>query len=109
MAAHAEAEGKVATALYVVIEAKPDEGEEVAEFLRQSKALVDAEPGATAWFSIQFGPTTFAIFGAFPDEAGRQAHLSGKVPASLFAKAGYLLAAPPTIHKADVLASKLPG
>lgn len=107
--AFAEAGGKVSTALYVVIEAKPDEGEEVAEFLRQGKALVDAEPGTTAWFSIRLGPTTFAIFDAFPDEAGRQAHLSGKVAAALFAKAGYLLAEPPKIQKADVLASKLPG
>jgi quinol monooxygenase YgiN len=105
----AEAGGKVSNALYIVLEAKPDEGAEVAEFLRQGKALVDAEPGTTAWFSIQLGPTTFAIFDAFPDEAGRQAHLSGKVASSLFAKAGYLLAEPPTIHKADVLASKLPG
>jgi quinol monooxygenase YgiN len=107
--AHAEGGGKVATALYVLIEAKPDQGEEVAEFLRQGKALVDAEPATTAWFSIQLGPTTFAIFDAFPDEAGRQAHLSGKVAAALFAKAGYLLAEPPKIHKADVLASKLPN
>jgi quinol monooxygenase YgiN len=103
--ARAEGGGKVANALYVVIEAKPDEGEEVADFLRQAKALVDAEPGTTAWFSIQLGPTTFAIFDAFPDEAGRQAHLTGKVAAALFAKAGYLLAEPPKVIKADVLAA----
>ncbi len=103
------AEKTVATALYVVLEAKPDQAEAVADFLRGGKALVEAEPETTAWFGVRLGPTTFAIFDAFPDEAGRQAHLSGKVAAALFAKAPELLAEPPKVHKADVLASKLPG
>jgi quinol monooxygenase YgiN len=55
------------------------------------------------------GPSTFGIFGAFPDEAGRQAHLTGRVAAALMAKAGELLATPPSIEKVDVLAAKLPG
>ena len=46
---------------------------------------------------------------AFPDEAGRQAHLSGKVAAALMEKAGDLFATPPSIEKVDVLAAKLPG
>ncbi|SFK38888.1 putative quinol monooxygenase [Methylocapsa palsarum] len=103
------AEAKVANGLYVLLEAKPGKEEEVAEFLRQGKELVEAEPGTIAWFGIRLGPTTFAIFDAFPDEAGRQAHLTGKVAAALMAKAPDLLAAPPKIQKADVLASKLPG
>ena len=48
------------------------------------------------------------IFDAFPDEAGRQAHLSGQVAAALMAKAPELLAKPPVIEKVDVLAAKLP-
>lgn len=100
---------KVNVALYVALEAKPGKEEEVAEFLRQGKALVEAEPATIAWFGIRLGPSTFAIFDAFPDEAGRQAHLAGKVAAALMAKAGDLLAQPPSIQKADVLASKLPG
>jgi quinol monooxygenase YgiN len=54
------------------------------------------------------GPSTFGIFDAFPDEAGRQAHLTGRVAAALMAKAGELLATPPSIEKVDVLAAKLP-
>ena len=100
---------KVNVALYVALEAKPGKEEAVAEFLRQGKALVEAEPAAIAWFGVRLGPSTFAIFDAFPDEAGRQAHLAGKVAAALMTKAGDLLAQPPTIRKADVLASKLPG
>jgi quinol monooxygenase YgiN len=97
---------KVHVALYV---AKPGKEEAVAEFLRQAKALVEAEPATIAWFGVRLGPATFAIFDAFPDEAGRKAHLAGKVAAGLMAKAGDLLAQPPLIKMADVLASKLPG
>jgi quinol monooxygenase YgiN len=50
-----------------------------------------------------------SIFDAFPDEAGRNAHLSGRVAAALMEKASDLLAQPPTIEKVDVLAAKLPG
>jgi hypothetical protein len=44
------------------------------------------EPGTIAWFDLRLGPSTFVIFDAFPDDAGRQAHLSGKVAAALAAK-----------------------
>jgi hypothetical protein len=51
--------------------------------------------------------STFGIFDAFPDEAGRSAHLSGRVAAALGEKASELLAKPPTIERVDVLAVKL--
>ena len=104
-----ESPRQVNVALYVSLEAKPGKEDAVAEFLRQGKALVEGEPATFAWFGVRLGPSTFAIFDAFPDEAGRQAHLAGKVAAALMAKAGDLLAQPPSIQKADVLASKLPG
>ncbi len=86
---------QVTVALYVALEAKPGKEEAVAEFLRGGKALVEAESATIAWFGVRLGPSTFAIFDAFPDEAGRQAHLAGKVAAALMAKAGDLLAQPP--------------
>jgi len=58
---------------------------------------------------VRLGKLSFAIFDAFPDEAGRNAHLSGRVAAALMARASELLATPPTIEKIDVLADKLPG
>ena len=70
--------------------------------------LVLDEPETTAWFGIRLGPSTFGIFDAFPNEAGRQAHLSGRVAAALMAKASELFAKPPAIEKVDVLAAKLP-
>jgi quinol monooxygenase YgiN len=99
---------QVSTALFVRLEAKPGKEAEVAEFLKGGLPLVEAEPATIAWFGVRLGPSTFAIFDAFPDEAGRQAHLNGKVAAALMEKAKDLLAEPPAIQKADVLAAKLP-
>ena len=96
-------------ALYVPLEARPGKEQEVADFLRSALPLVEAESGTVAWFAIQTGPSSFALFDAFQDEAARDAHLSGKVAAALMAKADELLASRPQIHKLDVLASKLPG
>jgi quinol monooxygenase YgiN len=96
-------------ALYVPLEAKPGKEQAVADFLRAGLPLVEAEPGTVAWFGLQTGPSSFAIFDAFPDEAGRDAHLNGKVAAALMAKAAELFAQPPQINKIDVIASKLPG
>ena len=96
-------------ALLVKLEAKPGKENEVAKFLRDGQGLVAQEPATTAWFGIRLSPTTFAIFDAFPDDAGRDAHLSGKVAKALMEKAPELLAEPPKIEKADVLADRLPG
>ena len=97
----------VKVALYVRLEAKPGKEQEVADFLRSGLPLAQEEPATTAWFALQMDPSTFGIFDAFPDDAGRQAHLSGAIAAALMAKASELLSAPPTIEKVDVLAAKL--
>ena len=84
-------------ALYVPLQAKPGKEKEVADFLRSAVPLVNAEPGTITWFAIEEGPSSFAIFDTFDDEAGRDAHLNGKVAAALMekAKAGDLFAKPP--------------
>jgi len=99
----------VKVALYVRLEAKPGKEQEVANFLRSGLPLAQEEPATTAWFALQMGPSTFGIFDAFPDDAGRDAHLAGRIAAALMAKASDLLSAPPSISKVDVLAAKLPG
>ena len=99
----------VSVALFVKLEAKPGKEKDVEAFLKGGLAIVREEPATTAWFAIRMGPSTFGIFDAFPDEAGRQAHLSGRVAAALMAKAAELLSKPPSIEKVDVLAAKLPG
>ena len=99
----------VKVALFVRLEAKPGKEKEVESFLISGLPIVNEEPATTAWFGIRLGPSTFGIFDAFPDEAGRQAHLSGKVAAALMAKADELFSEPPSIENVDVLAAKLPG
>jgi quinol monooxygenase YgiN len=99
----------VSVALFVRLEAKPGKVAEVETFLRGGLPIVQEEPATTVWFAIRFGPSTFGIFDAFPDDTGRQAHLSGRVAAALMAKASDLLAKPPSLEKVDILAAKLPG
>jgi quinol monooxygenase YgiN len=99
----------VKVALLVRVEAKPGKEEEVASLLEGAEAIVRDEPGTTTWFAFRTGSTTFGIFDAFPDDAARQAHLSGQVAAALMEKAPDLFTAPPVIEQLDVLAAKLPG
>jgi quinol monooxygenase YgiN len=96
-------------ALFVRLEAKPGKEKDVEQFLKSGARLVREEPGTIAWFAVRFGPSSFAIFDAFNDESGRQAHLSGKVAAALMKNAPELLATAPSIEKLEVLADKLPG
>lgn len=97
----------VHVALLVRLEAKPGKEDEVAALLTSALPLANAEPATTVWFALKLGPTTFGIFDAFPDDAGRQAHLAGQIAAALIAKAPELLAQPPTIEAVDILAAKL--
>ena len=98
----------VTVALLVRLEAKPGKEAAVEAFLRGGLPLAQAEPATTAWFAIRMGESEFGIFDVFPDESGRDAHLSGAVAAALMQKAPELLAEPPRIEKIDVLAHKLP-
>lgn len=98
----------VTVGLLVRLEAKPGKEAEIGAFLRSALPLVQDEFATTAWFALQFGPTSFGIFDAFPDDEGRQAHLAGRVAAALLARAEDLLSAPPVIERVDTLASKLP-
>lgn len=96
-------------ALFVRLEAKPGKEAAVADFLAGALPLANAESGTTAWFALKFGPSTFGVFDAFADEAGREAHLHGAIAAALMANAAALFSTPPNIEKIDLLAAKLPG
>lgn len=98
----------VTLGLLVRLEAKPGKVQEVESFLKGGLPLVREEPETTAWFAIRLGPTTFGIFDVFPTEAGRQAHLAGRVAEALMGKAQELFAEAPAIEQAEVLAAKLP-
>jgi quinol monooxygenase YgiN len=99
----------VSKALLVRLEVKHGKDDEVEEFLRSALPLVRQEPATAAWFAIRFGRSEYGIFDAFPDEAGRDAHLSGAVAKALLGRADELFSEPPKIQKLDVLADKLPA
>ena len=91
----------VTVGLLVRLVAKPGKEAEVTSFLEGGLALVQEEPATIAWFAIRLGPSEFGIFDAFPDDAGRQAHLGGQVAAALMAQAPELLAQPPVIEEPE--------
>ena len=97
----------VKVAIFARLVAKPGKEEAVAAFLASALPLAEAEPKTTVWFAVRMGKAEFAIFDAFPDDAGRQAHLNGPIAAALMANASELLAEPPDIRPIDVLAAKL--
>ena len=96
----------VKVGLLVRLEAKPGKEQAVADFLRGGLALVMEEPDTINWYGIQLGPLTFGIFDTFAEDAGRKAHLGGKVAAALMAHAEELFSTPPSIEMIDILASK---
>ena len=95
-------------ALFARLEAKPGKSADVAKFLETGLSLAMRETTTPVWFALQLGPTTFGVFDAFADEAGRQAHLNGPIAQALMAQAPTLFATPPAIESIDVLGAKLP-
>lgn len=94
-------------AILAKLKAKPGKEAAVEAFLKSALPLANQEAGTVVWFAIKLDASTFGIFDAFADEAGRNAHLSGPIAAALMANAAELLAEPPSIDKVDVLAAKL--
>jgi quinol monooxygenase YgiN len=93
-------------AILALLEAKPGKEQELEEFLKSAQPLAAAEPATTTWYAVKLGPARFGIFDTFPDDAGRQAHLSGAIAKALFAKADELLAKSPQVEMLEILASK---
>lgn len=93
-------------ALLVRLEAKPGKEHDVEQFLLSALPLVEQEPGTKPWFAVRFGPSTFGIIDAFPDQEAREAHLGGPVGKALQEKADELFASAPEISNLDVIAEK---
>ena len=98
---------RVKVALLVRLEARPGKEHELANCLRAGLTLVQRERATASWFAMRLGPSTFALFDAFTDEVGRQAHLKGSLAATLKEISSKQLARPPVIERVDVLAAKL--
>ena len=93
--------------LLVRLEALPGKEDELTSFLEGARPIVMEEPGTVAWFAVRFGPSTFGVFDAFPDDEARDAHLAGGVGQALGPNTGVLFSTP-SVEKVDILADKLP-
>ena len=97
----------VTVGIFVRLEAKPGKEEELAAFLMQGLELANQETTTPVWFALRVGGRSFAIFDAFANETGRQAHLNGPIAKALMAQAPNLLAEPPAIQQLEVIGAKL--
>ncbi|MFI4939444.1 MAG: putative quinol monooxygenase [Burkholderiales bacterium] len=93
-------------ALFARFEAKPGKESDVAAFLDMGLALANQEATTPIWFALKLSETTFGVFDAFENEAGRQAHLNGPIAQALMSKADELFVRSPSIEKIDVLGLK---
>lgn len=96
-------------AFVIKLVAKAGLEQEVADFLTGALGLANDEAGTIVWFALRTDASTFWIVDAFPTEDARQAHINGPIAKALMANADRLLAVPPEILPADVLAAKVPA
>jgi len=99
----------VTVGLLIRLHARPGKERDVQTFLEGVMPIIRDEPATIALFGVRFGPTEYGIFNAFPDEAGRAAHVSGLAAAALFARSDELFASAPSVEPVDILAAKVPG
>ncbi len=93
-------------ALFVTLEVIPGKQEELEQFLGVGRILAEQEQGTITWYAFKLGPTAYGIFDTFKKEEDRQGHLSGGIARTLMKIAPELLASPPDIQQADVIAAK---
>ena len=95
-------------AFYIHIEARPGKEAEVIQMLKDIYGCVLGEPATGPWFGVRYSPTTFGIFEAFSNIAGRDAHVVGG-GGDIFrdnARMNDILAYPAHVYRVDVLFSK---
>jgi quinol monooxygenase YgiN len=64
--------------------------EDLADFMRATRSIVDAEPDTTAWFALRFENGDLGFFDAFPDSSARRKHMLGKAPRGLLKRIALL-------------------
>ncbi len=91
--------------LLVTLEAQEGQGEALAAFLKNGRAIAAEEPGTVTWYAFQIDETTFGVFDTFETVEDRQDHLNGQIPVALGEVGGELLASPPDIRPVDIVAA----
>lgn len=95
-------------AFYIHIEAIPGNEDQVVQMLREILACVEQEPATGPWYGVRYSQTTFGVFEAFPNLAGRQAHVEGG-GGTIFRdikRMNAILAYPAHVYRLDILMSK---
>ena len=95
-------------AFYIHIEARAGREDDVIQMLRDIFGCVMGEPATGPWFGVRYSKTIFGIFEAFPDIAGRNAHVAGG-GGDIFRdldRMNDILAQPAHVYRVDVLFSK---
>jgi len=95
-----------AKALHITLKARAGKEAEVESLLQGILDEVRHEVGTRPWFGLRRTGSTFEIFETFPNEAAREAHLSGKGAALLMERSNAVLASPANIDRLDVLLTK---
>lgn len=96
-------------AVLLTFKAKAGHEQEVEQFLRDARGFVQEEPKTNAWFALHMDGGEYGIFDVFPDNGGRFAHLTGRVPRELTKHSLSLLGSLPDMDLPSVLAEKLEG
>jgi hypothetical protein len=94
-----------AIGLLVTLEARAGKEADAEAFLKSAKLLALDEQGTLKWYAIKLGPRKFGIFDTFANEAGRNAHLTGKIAKALGSLASELFAVSPQVEKVEILAN----
>jgi quinol monooxygenase YgiN len=92
--------------IVALLEAKPGKEADVAALLEGAVTLARQEGATLTWYAFKTGPRNFGIFDTFADETGRKAHLEGQIAKALMGRADELLAVPPDLRMADIIAVK---
>lgn len=81
----------------------------VKQVLQKAFPIVQQESSTPAWVAVRQGTSTYSVFNAFYDEAGRLAHLNDERYGVLFERASSLLTQPRTTEMLQILGAKLPA
>lgn len=92
--------------ILAILEAKPGQEAALADLLASAVALAREEAATVTWYAFRAGPRSFGIFDTFADEAGRKAHLEGRIAQALLGRADELLAVAPNIQPVELVAVK---
>jgi quinol monooxygenase YgiN len=95
----------------IAFKAKPGKGAEVGQLIAAALPAVNAEFGTPLWLVLRSDadPDQLFLVDLFSDTTSRDSHMTGKAAELIFKTVPPLLASQPSIHAAQLVASKGAG